>query len=134
MSSKVVLVVVILMVVAAGILSYINRQNVKPVVINEKQASSEQYEGTQNNVDIPDEGNKVTDDQQEKVVGCVVTGCSNQICASSERMTTCEYKEEYGCYADAVCELQADGDCGWTLSEKANTCLENAIIFGSNAI
>lgn len=58
--------------------------------------------------------------------GCIVTGCSGQVCSDEEVVTTCEYREEYACYRDALCERQADGECGWTETEELTTCLENA--------
>jgi len=54
---------------------------------------------------------------------CVVTGCSGQICAESEIASTCEYKPEYACYKDAICEQQATGECGWTSSDQLQACL-----------
>ncbi|HLC82763.1 MAG TPA: hypothetical protein VJI69_02965, partial [Bacteroidia bacterium] len=58
--------------------------------------------------------------------GCVVTGCSGQVCASTQVATTCEYKDEYACYKTAVCEKQADGKCGWTMTDELKFCLGNA--------
>ncbi|MEX0933373.1 MAG: Gmad2 immunoglobulin-like domain-containing protein, partial [Candidatus Paceibacterota bacterium] len=37
--------------------------------------------------------------------GCFVGGCSSQICSENpDMMSTCEWREEYGCYANATCE------------------------------
>lgn len=55
---------------------------------------------------------------------CVITGCSGQICADKEVLTTCEYREEYACYGGATCERQASGACGWTLTPELISCLE----------
>ncbi|MDD2761820.1 MAG: hypothetical protein PHH11_16205, partial [Methylomonas sp.] len=58
--------------------------------------------------------------------GCIVSGCSGQICgeASAEPIaTTCEYKEEYACYKTTVCERQASGQCGWTETPEFAQCL-----------
>lgn len=55
--------------------------------------------------------------------GCIVTGCSGQVCAEEEVITTCEFRPEYACYKDAVCERQANGECGWTETEKLRRCL-----------
>lgn len=57
---------------------------------------------------------------------CVVTGCSNHICAEESLFTTCEYKPEYACYRSAVCERQTSGECGWTESPVLSKCLKNA--------
>ncbi|MFZ2887295.1 MAG: hypothetical protein WA021_05760 [Minisyncoccia bacterium] len=61
--------------------------------------------------------------------GCAVAGCSQQLCVSAEEastiMTTCEYRSEYICYAEASCEPQSDGKCGWTMTPELNHCLAN---------
>ena len=54
---------------------------------------------------------------------CVRTGCSGQVCADSDVVTTCEWREEYACYASASCERQADGACGWTETPELAACL-----------
>jgi eight-cysteine-cluster-containing protein len=54
---------------------------------------------------------------------CVVTGCSGQVCADEEVFTTCEWRDEYACYAEATCERQVDGACGWTMTEELESCL-----------
>ena len=58
---------------------------------------------------------------------CVVTGCSNQICASEEVVTTCDYKEIYSCYENATCEAQEDGRCGWTVDKALIECLQKYV-------
>ena len=58
--------------------------------------------------------------------GCIVTGCSSQICAEEDVITTCEYKDEYACFRTAKCERQEDGKCGWTPTDELVTCLEEA--------
>jgi eight-cysteine-cluster-containing protein len=58
--------------------------------------------------------------------GCLVSGCSGQLCteASGEGLiTTCEYREEYACYKTAVCERQSSGQCGWTETPGLAQCL-----------
>lgn len=59
--------------------------------------------------------------------GCFVGGCSGQLC-TEERGTasTCEWREEYACYAKAKCERQQNGECGWTPNPEFNMCLQNA--------
>ncbi len=62
---------------------------------------------------------------------CVKAGCSSQLCvdsssAAANAFTTCEYKSEYACYQSASCEVQADGNCGWTQTESLQTCVYNA--------
>jgi len=58
--------------------------------------------------------------------GCVVTGCSGQICASEKQITTCEFKPEYACYKTATCEKQASGGCGWTSTPELAACLSSS--------
>ncbi len=55
--------------------------------------------------------------------GCLITGCSAQICGEEEVITTCEYRDEYACYSNAKCGRQADGECGWTMDENVRECL-----------
>ena len=58
---------------------------------------------------------------------CYRGGCSGQVCSDDpEVMTTCEWREEYACYVDAVCERQSDGECGWTQTEELVSCLAAA--------
>jgi len=59
---------------------------------------------------------------------CVVSGCSGQICADSEVVSTCEYKAVYACYKNtkAVCERQTSGECGWTETPALKQCLVEA--------
>lgn len=54
---------------------------------------------------------------------CFKTGCSGQVCADEEVMTTCEYKPEYDCYKRAKCERQANGQCGFTDTPELRRCL-----------
>ena len=63
------------------------------------------------------------------VPSCVVTGCSGQLCAESDMMTTCEYRAEYACYAKATCERDAAGKCGWRATSELSSCLSSAGTF-----
>jgi len=54
---------------------------------------------------------------------CVVTGCSGQVCAESDVITTCEYRAEYACYAKSTCERDAAGNCGWRKTPELTACL-----------
>ena len=57
---------------------------------------------------------------------CFVGGCSSQICSDREGViSTCEWRPEYACYqdADATCERQPSGQCGWTPTAELNACL-----------
>lgn len=57
---------------------------------------------------------------------CRKTGCSGQICADREVVTTCEYVEEYSCYQAARCERQQNGECGFTRTQELNSCLSKS--------
>ncbi|HEX2268610.1 MAG TPA: DUF6748 domain-containing protein [Pyrinomonadaceae bacterium] len=54
---------------------------------------------------------------------CFKTGCSGQVCADEEVVTTCEFKPEYECYKRARCERQANGQCGFTDTPELRRCL-----------
>ena len=54
---------------------------------------------------------------------CFKTGCSGQICSDQHIATTCEWREEYSCYQNAICERQADGKCGFRPTEELKICL-----------
>lgn len=75
--------------------------------------------------------NPVTPSEPIVSNGCVVAGCSGQLCISQEDsdkgfgVSTCEYRAEYGCYQEASCEPQADGKCGWTQTNELKACLKN---------
>lgn len=62
--------------------------------------------------------------------GCAVGGCSSQLCGEADEManvvTTCEYREEYACYAHTRCERQSSGQCGWTKTAALDQCLSGA--------
>jgi hypothetical protein len=58
--------------------------------------------------------------------GCMVTGCSNQLCINEEDgdvVTTCEFKDEYTCYQKAKCEKRYSGKCGWILDAGLEQCI-----------
>jgi eight-cysteine-cluster-containing protein len=54
---------------------------------------------------------------------CIRTGCSGQICSDKDIDTTCEFREEYVCYKDAICERQLNEVCGWTMTKELIECL-----------
>jgi hypothetical protein len=54
---------------------------------------------------------------------CFKTGCSGQVCADEEVVTTCEYRAEYECYKKAKCERQRNGECGFTETPELQRCL-----------
>ncbi len=62
--------------------------------------------------------------------GCVVSGCSGQLCISEKEaqngggVSTCEFRAEYACYKEASCEPQPSGKCGWTETAQLKMCLK----------
>lgn len=54
---------------------------------------------------------------------CVVTGCSGEICADSDMMSPCIWKDSFACYKSATCERGADGKCGWRATPELSACL-----------
>lgn len=57
------------------------------------------------------------------VSGCLVTGCSGEICSNEEVFSACIFRPEYVCFKTAKCERQAGGDCGWTDTPELAACL-----------
>lgn len=60
--------------------------------------------------------------------GCVIGGCSNQLCydsSSGSGVSTCEWRDAYACYTSARCERQSTGLCGWTQTQELTNCLAN---------
>jgi eight-cysteine-cluster-containing protein len=55
--------------------------------------------------------------------GCVIGGCSGQVCSDEDVITDCAYREYYICYANAQCERQTNGECGWTMTNELQQCL-----------
>lgn len=58
---------------------------------------------------------------------CFVGGCSGEVCSDkSGVVSNCMYRPDYGCYVNAKCERQTDGQCGWTKTEELKACLQTA--------
>ena len=74
---------------------------------------------------IPVTFEKQSADTTRAATTCIVTGCSGQMCADEEAMTTCEYRADYACYRSARCERQPTGACGWTETSALRACLNN---------
>jgi hypothetical protein len=66
------------------------------------------------------------DDSSGSAKRCSVTGCSREICSDHNEITPCIWKPEYGCYKKALCELQPDRNCGWTMTPELKACLSQA--------
>lgn len=59
--------------------------------------------------------------------GCIVTGCSGQVCAETEVVTTCEFQPQYACYKQySRCERQTSGQCGWSQTPALTQCLSSS--------
>jgi len=69
------------------------------------------------------DGETFVEEIDEEASECRPTGCSGQVCADEDIITTCEYLPEYACYENAVCERQPDGECGWTMTDELINCL-----------
>jgi hypothetical protein len=74
-------------------------------------------------IPVPAEPIKVVKEKD----GCIIGGCSGQLCSDASEgptMSTCEWREAYGCYQEfGVCERQDGGKCGWTQTDILKQCL-----------
>ena len=57
---------------------------------------------------------------------CFKTGCSSEVCADRDVVTTCIFRPEFACYQKAVCARQANGECGFTQTPELLACLARA--------
>lgn len=80
----------------------------------------------------PKETERVIETGRERG-GCMITGCSGQICGENDVITTCEYRPKYACYKSAICERQDNGQCGWTLTAAVGRCLQEIQSGGGEA-
>jgi len=58
--------------------------------------------------------------------GCMISGCADEVCADQAMASPCIWKDSFACYADATCDRQTDGVCGWTTTSALTTCLAAA--------
>ena len=73
-----------------------------------------------------EEGPAVTESLPPAPVSpCIKTGCSYQICAPEPVATSCQWDTVYLCYQEAACEIQPSGDCGWTMTEDLQFCIDS---------
>ncbi len=61
--------------------------------------------------------------ESSSIKPCIKTGCSSQVCADQNVISTCEFRPEYACYQKASCERQSDGNCGFTKTPELTECL-----------
>lgn len=61
---------------------------------------------------------------------CKIGGCSSQLCVDAnagEILSTCEWTEAYACYPKhGICEVQENGECGWTKNPAFDACIANS--------
>ena len=57
---------------------------------------------------------------------CRRTGCGQELCEDKDVMTPCRHEKSFECYANARCERQASGVCGYTLTPAVKKCLADA--------
>lgn len=56
---------------------------------------------------------------------CKITGCSGQVCAEEDVITTCEVRPEYACYKEfGKCERDSTDRCGWAQTKDLLSCIE----------
>jgi hypothetical protein len=63
---------------------------------------------------------------------CVRAGCNGELCIDTLEnqggrtlTSACEFKEEFNCLKQALCERQIDGTCDWTETEEYLECKDN---------
>ena len=50
---------------------------------------------------------------------------SGTVCSDEPVFTTCQFEPWMACYADAVCERQDSGACGFSKSPALDACVAN---------
>ncbi|PIR04474.1 MAG: hypothetical protein COV59_00665 [Candidatus Magasanikbacteria bacterium CG11_big_fil_rev_8_21_14_0_20_39_34] len=70
-----------------------------------------------------DEKSVPSSKEEREKDGCVISGCSAQVCSDEKVLTDCMYKEEYICFQKALCERQRNGKCEWTMSKDISACV-----------
>lgn len=62
-----------------------------------------------------------------RAADCQRRGCAGQVCSNSAGVATiCDQRPEYACYAQALCEPQRGGHCGFTQTPELQQCIANA--------
>lgn len=54
---------------------------------------------------------------------CRKTGCSEEVCAAQDVVTTCEWRPQYACYRAASCRRLSSGECGFVRNATLDQCL-----------
>ena len=60
----------------------------------------------------------------QDIDGCKVSGCGREVCTDHAVASPCIWNPQFECYKDAVCAIQADGRCSWTMTAKLKACLK----------
>lgn len=58
---------------------------------------------------------------------CAITGCGGELCVDADYaplQTNCSLSQRFACYQEASCVLQADGNCGFVITEEVQACLD----------
>lgn len=66
---------------------------------------------------------QVTSQEAEARDGCVIGGCSGEICSDRAVGSACEWKEHFICYRSATCSRDVHGACAWAATGQLKTCL-----------
>ena len=74
-------------------------------------------------ISLPVRFEKVT--EKRAFNGCIITGCSMELCSDTETVTPCIYRESFACYVNAICERGSDGICGWRATPELTQCIKN---------
>lgn len=79
-------------------------------------------------------GDRLSSSEDHAQSGCIVGGCSGQLCSEATAepmMSTCEFRASYACYGKhSSCQRQPNGQCGWT----PNAALAECLVQGQAAI
>jgi len=73
--------------------------------------------------DKDDKDDKDCDEEEEEEKECYKTGKYGHICTDYVVNDNCYKKPEYECYEHALCELQFQGRCGFTITPELIICL-----------
>src|SRR5688572_2921226 len=58
--------------------------------------------------------------------GCIITGCNDQLCSDHLITTDCQEQAQDACFHSAICERNAEENCGWRPTADLNGCLARA--------
>jgi len=61
---------------------------------------------------------------------CVTGGCSGELCVEkgSDAVSSCIWEDTYACFKAAKCEVQSNGNCGWTQTNELEQCLNSKVL------